>query len=115
MSTYAKCMNEILTAKTIYTNEETIRFKANYSAIIQEIVPQKENDPERINLLATICVVSVGKALIDLGISINIMHLSVIKRISGLGMKQIKMTLKLANRLIKIPSGIAKYVLVKIH
>ncbi|GAU47732.1 hypothetical protein TSUD_386910 [Trifolium subterraneum] len=114
MPTYAKFMKEILTKKRRITNEETIHLDASCSAIIQRTLPTKEKDPGRVTLPVTIGNVNVGKALIDLGSSINLIPLSVIERIGGLDITRTRMTLQLANKSIKRPSGIAEDVLVKV-
>lgn len=114
MRTYTKFMKDILTKKMRCADEETIHLDASYNAIIKRILPQKERDHGRIMLPITIGNVNVGKTLIDLGSSINIMLLLVIKRICGLDMKHTKMTLKLANKSIIHRSRIYEYVLVKV-
>jgi hypothetical protein len=58
--------------------------------------------------------VNVGKALIDLGSSINLIPYSVVKRIGGLDMKLTRMTLQLADKSVPRPMGIAEDVLVKV-
>ncbi|MCH83535.1 hypothetical protein A2U01_0004360, partial [Trifolium medium] len=56
---------------------------ASCSAIIQRTLSTKEKDLGRVTLPVTIGNVNVGKALIDLGSSINLILLSVIERIGG--------------------------------
>ncbi|GAU46944.1 hypothetical protein TSUD_180480 [Trifolium subterraneum] len=114
MPTYAKFMKEILTKKRRITDEETIHLDASCSAIIQRTLPTKEKDPGRVTLPVTIGNVNVGKALIDLGSSINLIPLSVIERIGGLDITRTRMTLQLADKSITRPSGIAEDVLVKV-
>jgi hypothetical protein len=84
MPTYAKFMKEILTKKRRFNDNEVIQLDASCSAIIQRTLPKKEKDPGRVTLPVTIGNVNVGKALIDLGSSINLIPLSVVKRIGGL-------------------------------
>ncbi|XP_045831378.1 uncharacterized protein LOC123922728 [Trifolium pratense] len=84
------------------------------TAIIQRTLPTKEKDPGRVTLPVTIGNVNVGKALIDLGSSINLIPLSVIKRIGGLDVTRTRMTLQLADKSITRPSGMAEDVLVKV-
>lgn len=98
---YVKFMKEILTKKRRYTNEETIQSEASCSTIIQKTLPQKENDSGRVTLLITICNVDVGKSLINLGASIILLSLSVIKRIRDLDIKHTNMTLQLEDKSIK--------------
>ncbi|WJX86519.1 hypothetical protein P8452_68820 [Trifolium repens] len=114
MPTYAKFMKEILTKKRKYTDEETIHLDASCSAIIQRTLPTKEKDLGRVTLSVTIGNVNVGKALIDLGSSINLIPLSVTERIGGLDIRRTKMTLQLADKSITRPSGIAEDVLVRV-
>ncbi|CAJ2643485.1 unnamed protein product [Trifolium pratense] len=84
------------------------------TAIIQRTLPTKEKDPGRVTLPVTIGNVNVGKALIDLGSSINLIPLSVIKQIGGLDVTRTRMTLQLADKSITRPSGMAEDVLVKV-
>jgi hypothetical protein len=114
MPTYAKFMKEILTKKRKLNEEETIQLDASCSAIIQRTLPTKEKDPGRVTLPVSIGNVNVGKALIDLGSSINLIPLSVIERIGGLEIRGTRMTLQLADKSITRPSGIAEDVLVKV-
>ncbi|RZB76156.1 hypothetical protein D0Y65_034598 [Glycine soja] len=62
----------------------------------------------------TIGRLSVGKAFLDLGASINLMPLSMIKQIGEVEIKPTMMALQLANRTIKHPYGIVEDVLVKV-
>ncbi|CAJ2677728.1 unnamed protein product [Trifolium pratense] len=114
MPTYAKFMKEILTKKRRYNDDEVIQLDASCSAIIQRTLPTKEKDPGRVTLPVTIGNVNVGKALIDLGSSINLIPLSVIKRVGGLDITRTRMTLQLADKSITHPSGMAEDVLVKV-
>jgi hypothetical protein len=114
MPTYAKFMKEILSKKRRYNDEETIQLDANCSAIIQRRLPKKEKDPERVKLSVAIGKINVGKVLIDLGSSINLIPYSVVKRVAGLDIKLTKMTLQLANKSITRPMGIAEDVLVRV-
>jgi len=114
MPTYAKFMKEILSKKRRYNDEETIQLDANCSAIIQRRLPRKERDPGRVTLPVAIGTVNVGKALIDLGSSINLIPYSVVKRVGGLDMKLTRMTLQLADKSVARPMGIAEDVLVKV-
>lgn len=82
--------------------------------IIQRTLPQKERDPGRVTLPITIGNINVGKALIDLGSSINRIPLSIIRRVSDLDMKNTRMTLQLADKYVTKPSDIAEDMLVKV-
>jgi len=114
MSTYAKFMKEILSKKYRYKDDEKIQLDANCSAIIQRRLPKKEKDPVRVTLPVAIGKVNVGKALIDLGSSINLIPYLVVKQVGGLDMKLNRMTLQLADKSVARPMGITKDVLVKV-
>lgn len=114
MPTYAKFMKELLTKKRKFIEEETIELDASCSAIIQKFIPQKSKDPGSFTLPVTIGSVSVGKALLDLGASINLMPLSMLRRIGELEVRPTRMQLQLADRSIKYPHGVVEDVLVKV-
>jgi len=56
----------------------------------------------------------VGKALLDLGASINLIPLSMLKRIGEVDIRPTRMTLQLADRSIKHPYGVVEDLLVKV-
>lgn len=58
--------------------------------------------------------VSVVKVLIDLGASINLMPLLVVKKIGDLELKKTRMTLQQAYQYVKHPSCIVEELLVKV-
>ena len=80
MPTYAKFMKELLTKKRRFS-EETVEVEAGCNAIIQKSLPQKSKDLWSFTILVTIGTLPVGKALFDLGASINLMPLSMLRRI----------------------------------
>ncbi|XP_014625013.1 uncharacterized protein LOC114393578 [Glycine soja] len=56
-----------------------------------------------------------GKAFIDLGASINLMPLSMCRRIGNLKIDPTRMTLQIADRSITRPFGVVEDVLVKVR
>nr|KYP32909.1 hypothetical protein KK1_046294 [Cajanus cajan] len=78
------------------------------------MLPTKSKDPGSFTLPVTIRSLAIGKALLDLGASINLMPLSMLQRIGDLEVKPTRMTLQLANRSVKYPHGIVEDVLVKV-
>ena len=62
----------------------------------------------------TIGRLDVGKALLELGASINLMPLSILQRIGDLEIKPTRMSLQLANRSVKYPHGVVEDVLVRV-
>jgi len=114
MPAYAKFMKDILSKKRRLNSEEVIQLDANCSAIIQRRLPKKEQDPGRVILPVAIGTTNVGQALLDLGSSINLMPLSVVKRVGDLCIKRTRMTLQLADKSLAKPLGMAEDVLVKV-
>ncbi|XP_014503169.1 uncharacterized protein LOC106763499 [Vigna radiata var. radiata] len=111
---YAKFLKELLMKKRKYIEKETIEVQGNCSAIMQKVLPPKLKDPRSFIIPYTIGDLEVGRALIDLGASINLMSLSMFKRIEGLDLKPTRMTLQLAERSLKYPYGVVEDVLVKV-
>ncbi|XP_058732944.1 uncharacterized protein LOC131604530 [Vicia villosa] len=114
MLKYAKFMKDILTKKKRYSEEETILLDARCSAIIQKTLPKKEADPGRVTLPVTIGGHYIGNGLVDLGSSINLIPLSIIKRLGNIEMKPTRMTLQLADKSLTSPYGVAQDMLVKV-
>ncbi|XP_017431946.1 uncharacterized protein LOC108339321 [Vigna angularis] len=114
MPSYAKFLKELLTKKRKYIEEKIIEVQGNCNAIIQKLLPPKLKDPRSFTIPCTIGNISVGRALIDLGASINLMSLSMFKKIEGLELKPTRMTLQLANRSLNYPYGVVEDVLVKV-
>ena len=80
---------------------------------IQKGLPKKLKDPGSFNLPMSIGALSVDKALLDLGASINLIYLAMLKKIGYLMIKSTKMTLQLVDRVTKYPYGVVEDVLVK--
>jgi len=93
----------MLTRKNNYIHSENIIVEGNCSAVIQRILPPKHKDPETVTIPWAIGEVYVGKALIDLGASINLMPLSMCWRLGELEIMPTRMTLQLADRFVTRP------------
>ncbi|XP_014503119.1 uncharacterized protein LOC106763443 [Vigna radiata var. radiata] len=104
---YAKFLKELNTKKRKYLEKETIEMQGNCSAILQRTLPPKLQDPGSFTIPCTIGELDVGKALIDLGASINLMSLSMFKKLSGVEIRPTRMVLQLADRSLKYPYGIS--------
>ncbi|XP_014503200.1 uncharacterized protein LOC106763533 [Vigna radiata var. radiata] len=114
MSSYAKFLKELLMKKRKYFEKETIEVQRNCNAVIQKMLPPKLQDPGSFTIPCTIGDLEVGKALIGLGASINLMPLSMFKRIKGLELKPTRMTLQLVDRSLKYPYRVAEDVIVNV-
>ncbi|XP_062073591.1 uncharacterized protein LOC133777854 [Humulus lupulus] len=114
MPKYVKFMKEILSKKRKMDDYETVALTEECSAIFQRKLPQKLRDPRSFTIPCTIGQFERKHALCDLGASINLMPLSVFRRL-GLGeVRPTTITLQLADRSVKHPWGIIEDVLVKV-
>ena len=84
MPLYAKFLKDMLTQKNKYIHSDTIVVEGNCSVVIQRILPPKHKDPGSVTVPCSIDEVFVGKALIDLGAIINLMSLSMCRRLEYL-------------------------------
>jgi len=114
MPPYTKFLKDLFTKKGKYINNESILVEGNYSAVIHRKLPHKLKDPGNMTIPCSIGDVSVGKALIDLGASINLMPLSMCQRIGNLKIALTRMTLQLADHSITRLSRVVEDVLVKV-
>ncbi|XP_058732692.1 uncharacterized protein LOC131604259 [Vicia villosa] len=84
------------------------------SAIISRL-PQKARDPGRVSLPVTIGNQNIGNGLINLGSSINLIPLSIVKRLGNIEMKSTRMTLQLADKSTTLPCGVAQDMLLRVQ
>nr|GEX82793.1 hypothetical protein [Tanacetum cinerariifolium] len=105
--------------KALLSNKEKLQELANThlnencSAVIQKKLPKKLGDPGKFLIPCGFSELKC-KALADLGASINLMPLSVWKELGLPELIPTCMTLKLANRAICTPAGIARDVFVSV-
>jgi len=111
---YARFMKDLLTKKKKYIEKDTIEVQGNYSAIIQKLLLPKFKDLGSFIIPCTIGNLAIRKALIDLGANINLMPLSMMRKIRDLKGKPTRMTLQLVDRPIKCSYGVIEDVLVKV-
>jgi len=82
--------------------------------MIQRILPPKHKDPGNVTIPCSIDAIFVGKALIDLGASINLMLLSMCRRMGEVEIMPTRMTLQLVDCSITRPYGVIEDVLVRV-
>ncbi|XP_047178793.1 uncharacterized protein LOC124845695, partial [Vigna umbellata] len=103
---YAKHMKQVSTKKR-YLNE-----KRDCSVIEKKPLPPKVKDLGSFTISCVIGKENIRKALFDLGSSINLMPLSLLKRIVDLEVKPTKVTLLMADGSSKKPYGVAEDIVV---
>ncbi|GJR98877.1 reverse transcriptase domain-containing protein [Tanacetum coccineum] len=86
----------------------------NCSAVILKKFPEKLGDPDRFLIPCDFPEMNECLALADLDASINLMPLSIWEELSLPALTKTRMILKLADRTISTPTGIAEDVFVKV-
>ena len=110
--TYAKFLKDLCTVKKGLNVNKKAFLTEQVSAIIECKTPVKYKDPGCPTISMNIGGISVEKALLDLGASVNLLPYSMYKQL-GLGeLKPTSITLSLADRSIKIPKGTIEDVLI---
>ncbi|GKB66546.1 reverse transcriptase domain-containing protein [Tanacetum coccineum] len=108
------------TIKSLLMNKEKLLELAkmplneNCSAMLLKKLPEKLGDPGKFLIPCNFPGMDVCHALADLGASINLMPLSIWKKLSLPELTPTRMTLELADRSITRPKGVAKDIFVKV-
>ena len=114
MPTYVKFMKDILSHKRRLADFETVNLTEECSAVLQRKLPQKLKDPGSFTIPCIIGNAIFERALCDMGASINLMPLSIFKRLELREARPTTVTLQLVDRSLKHPRGIIEDVLVKV-
>ncbi|XP_070034846.1 uncharacterized protein [Nicotiana tomentosiformis] len=102
---YAKYIKDIVANKRRLTEFETIALTEECTSRIQHKLPQKLKDPGSFTIPVRIGEINVGRALCDLGASINMMFLSVFKQLGLEVLIPTTVILQLADRSYVYPGG----------
>ncbi|XP_024964867.1 uncharacterized protein LOC112505151 [Cynara cardunculus var. scolymus] len=114
MPSYAKFLKDILRKNKKLNEYETVALTDGCSAFLTNSIPPKLEDPRSFTIPCSIGGKEIGKALCDLGTSINLMILSVFNTL-GIGeARPTTVTLQLANKSIAYPKGKIEDVLVQV-
>ena len=106
MPSNLKFMKKILANKKKLGEFETIDLIEECRAILQKKLPPKLQDPSSFVIPFSIGNSVLGKALCDLGASINLMPLSMFIRLKLGEAKPTKINLQLANKSYQHPWGV---------
>ena len=115
MPKYTKFMKDILSKKKRPKDPDNMVLNTNCSAMVQNTLPRKEGDPGRVALPITIGSGFKCNALVDMGASINLIPLSVVKRLENIETKSTTMILQLADKSRTRPHGVVEDVLLKVE
>ncbi|GJS13145.1 reverse transcriptase domain-containing protein [Tanacetum coccineum] len=113
MRKYAKMVKDLLTNKEKLLELANTPLNENCSAVLLKKLPEKLGDTRRFLIPCDFYELESCMALSDLGASINLMPLSIWKKLSLPELTPTRMTLELATRTVAYPAGIAKDVFVQ--
>ena len=114
MPNYMKFMKEIMSNKKKLDAYGTVSLSKNFSAIIQRKLQEKQRDPSNFTIPCAIGEHNFKKALCDLGASINLMPLSVVKKLNLGELTPTTLSLQMVDRSVTYPQGIIEDVLMKV-
>ncbi|XP_009621225.1 uncharacterized protein [Nicotiana tomentosiformis] len=115
MPKYARYLRDIVENKRRHTEFEIVALTEECSARVQSKLPSKLKDPGSFTIPFSLGKQEVGRALCDLGASINLIPSSLFKQL-GLGvLRPTTITLQLADRSLVMPEGIIEDVLVRVE
>ncbi|GJT39325.1 reverse transcriptase domain-containing protein [Tanacetum coccineum] len=114
MPKFASMIKSLLTNKDKLFELAKIPWNENCSAMLLKKLPQKLGDLGKFHIACDFPGMDVCHALVDLGASINLMPLSIWKKLSLPELTPTRMTLELADRSITRPKGVAEDVFVKV-
>ncbi|GJX55170.1 reverse transcriptase domain-containing protein [Tanacetum coccineum] len=114
MPKYAKMLKDLITNKEKLLELANTPLNENCSAVLFKKLPKKLGDPGKFLIPCDFSELEECMALADLGASINLMPLSVWKKLMLHELIPTRMTLELANRSVAYPVGIAEDVFVQV-
>nr|GEV53317.1 putative reverse transcriptase domain-containing protein [Tanacetum cinerariifolium] len=114
MPKFASTIKSLLINKDKLFELAKVPINENCSAMLLKKLPEKLGDPGKFLIPCDFPGMDVCHALADLGASINLMPLSIWKKLSLPELTPTRMTLELADRSITCPKGVAEDVFVKV-
>ncbi|RYR09477.1 hypothetical protein Ahy_B05g077822 [Arachis hypogaea] len=114
MPSYIKYMKELLTKKSSLKGGQTIVMNKECSALIQPEMPTKRKDPGSFHISCAIGETMFDKGFCDLEASINLMPLSLMKKLQINELMPTDVVIRLADKTQKQAVGVVENVLVKV-
>ncbi|GJY49831.1 reverse transcriptase domain-containing protein, partial [Tanacetum coccineum] len=114
MPRFAPTIKSLLMNKEKLLELAKIPLNENCSAMLLKKLPEKLGDPGKFLIPCNFPGMDVCHALVDLGASINLMPLSIWKKLYFPELTPTRMTLELADQSITYPKGLAEDVFVKV-
>nr|GEU30749.1 reverse transcriptase domain-containing protein [Tanacetum cinerariifolium] len=114
MPKFAPMFKKLLNNKNKLIELTKTPLNENCSAVVLKKLPEKLGDPGRFLIPCDFLEFDNCLALANLGVSINLMPLSIWKKLKLPTLNDTKMVLELADRTISKPTGVAENVFVKV-
>nr|GEZ07867.1 reverse transcriptase domain-containing protein [Tanacetum cinerariifolium] len=114
MPKFAPVFKKLLNNKDKLIELTKTPLNENCSAVVLKKLPEKLGDPSRFLIPCDFTGLDNCLALADLGASINLMPLSIWKKLRLPTLNDTKMVLELADRTISKPTGVAENIFVKV-
>ncbi|KAJ9542794.1 hypothetical protein OSB04_029300 [Centaurea solstitialis] len=112
---YAKFLKELCTNKRKLRGNETISMSENVSAVFQKKLPPKCKDPGVFTIPCKLGNVTINRAMLDLGASINVMPYSIFKILNVGSLQETGVIIQLADRSLVHPKGVLEDLLVQVN
>ncbi|KAJ9556479.1 hypothetical protein OSB04_011093 [Centaurea solstitialis] len=112
---YAKFLKESCTNKRKLRGNETISMSENVSAVFQKMLPPKCKDPGVFTIPCKLGNVTINRAMLDLGASINVMSYSIFKILNVGSLQETGVIIQLADRSLVHPKGVLEDLLVQVN
>ncbi|XP_070036824.1 uncharacterized protein [Nicotiana tomentosiformis] len=116
MPAYVKFLKEILAKKRKIEETSLVKLTEHCSTILQNKLPQKCEDPGSFTIPCSLGTLDFDKSLCDSGASINLMPLSIYRKLENeLGeISSVPISLQWADKTTIIPEGIVEDILVRV-
>ncbi|KAL5550836.1 hypothetical protein UlMin_001012 [Ulmus minor] len=114
MPNYVKFMKDVLTNKRKLGEFETVALTNECSLLLQTKIPPKLKDPGSFTIPCSIGNTYCGRALCNLGASINLMPMFVFKQLGIGNARPTTVTLQLADRSFAHPEGKIEDMLIQV-
>ena len=115
MPKYAKFLKDLFTNKRRFNDQEIVALSDEVSTVLQRRPPPKLKDAGSFTIPCVIGGKEFGRALCDLGASINLMPYSVYESLNLGDLKETKVVIQLADRSNRCPKGLLEDVLMQVN
>ncbi|XP_016192630.1 uncharacterized protein LOC107633529 [Arachis ipaensis] len=109
------CLKSIIGDKKALRGDKIVVLTKECSTLVQKKLPQKLPDPGSFLIPCTIRTITFEKTLCDLGSCINLMPLSVMRKLGIQEVQPTKISLEMEDKSLKRAYGMVKNVLIKVE